>query len=249
MDSGRPHDGPGRRRPSRVRRPAGADPPEPVDTGRPAPAGAAGANHRGPRPRRDGAGEPGRRSRRGSSDHPHGWLLAGRPPLRPRRDGAHRRVQCPPAVSPRALTCRGGSVARAAWSAPAGGCGWPVGRPSDVAGIGRRRFAGRLRRKMAGGHESARERPMSTRNGASCRADGTTGRRPAHGDDGAGLRCRAPDILDALHGALSPTRKWAVREEWSGYQDPFGDWHQDPCDDMAERVGDVHRLGQEGDDR
>lgn len=41
---------------------------------------------------------------------------------------------------------------------------------------------------------------------------------------------RTDDILDALRGALLTDAEFARRQEWRHYPDPFGDWHQEPCD-------------------
>jgi hypothetical protein len=46
-------------------------------------------------------------------------------------------------------------------------------------------------------------------------------------------------ILDALNGALLTDRELAAPQEWRGYFDPFGDWHQDPCDESPEVPGEV----------
>ena len=83
-------------------------------------------------------------SRRGRSDHPHGWLLAGRPPLA--TDGAvrNRRVQRPPPLSPRTVACRGRSVAVRGGSRPWSAVAGQSSRPSDVAGIRGRGPAGCL---------------------------------------------------------------------------------------------------------
>jgi G3E family GTPase len=55
-------------------------------------------------------------------------------------------------------------------------------------------------------------------------------------------------IADGLHAALLTDEEMARPHEWRSYIDPFGDWHEDPCEDMAEHVGDVGR-NREGDER
>jgi G3E family GTPase len=47
------------------------------------------------------------------------------------------------------------------------------------------------------------------------------------------------EILDALGGALLTDQELAAPQEWSRYQDPFGDWHQDPCDDASDSAAEV----------
>ncbi|OAN42563.1 ribosome hibernation factor-recruiting GTPase MRF [Mycolicibacterium iranicum] len=41
-------------------------------------------------------------------------------------------------------------------------------------------------------------------------------------------------VKDALTGALLTDAEWSRPHEWRDYDDPFGDWHEDPCDDFAE---------------
>ena len=47
------------------------------------------------------------------------------------------------------------------------------------------------------------------------------------------------EILDALGGALLTDRELAAPQEWSRYQDPIGDWHQDPCAAPTNDAGDT----------
>jgi G3E family GTPase len=44
------------------------------------------------------------------------------------------------------------------------------------------------------------------------------------------------DIVDGLRGALLTDDELSRPNEWASYDDPFGDWHEDPCDDMHERA-------------
>jgi hypothetical protein len=45
-------------------------------------------------------------------------------------------------------------------------------------------------------------------------------------------------IVEGLRGALLTNQEMSRPSEWASYEDPFGDRHEDPCDGMAERVGD-----------
>lgn len=66
------------------------------------------------------------------------------------------------------------------------------------------------------------------------------------------LVCGAqPDeIIDALQGALLTDRELIRPEEWSRYDDPFGDWHEDPCDTFADgREENWVNGNHEGDER
>ncbi|SEH61136.1 GTPase, G3E family [Mycolicibacterium rutilum] len=56
------------------------------------------------------------------------------------------------------------------------------------------------------------------------------------------------DIVDALRGALLTDEEWSNPHDWPSYPDPFGDWHEDPCGDMAEQIGEFSTQ-QEGEDR
>ena len=45
---------------------------------------------------------------------------------------------------------------------------------------------------------------------------------------------RPDDITDALHGALLTDAELADPATWVHYPDPFGDWHEDPCEDRVD---------------
>jgi G3E family GTPase len=49
---------------------------------------------------------------------------------------------------------------------------------------------------------------------------------------------RADEIRGALHGALLSDAEMTAPQEWSTYPDPLGEWHEDPCDDLAESATD-----------
>jgi G3E family GTPase len=56
------------------------------------------------------------------------------------------------------------------------------------------------------------------------------------------------ELVEGLRGALLTDDELSRPNEWPAYADPFGDWHEDPCDDMSEPAGDVAGV-REGDDR
>ncbi|UMB69391.1 ribosome hibernation factor-recruiting GTPase MRF [Mycobacterium paraterrae] len=62
------------------------------------------------------------------------------------------------------------------------------------------------------------------------------------------LACGAdPSVIaEALKGALLTDDELAQPDSWSGYDDPFGDWHQDPCYEMPDLAGEfsAHRQGK-----
>ena len=44
-------------------------------------------------------------------------------------------------------------------------------------------------------------------------------------------------IADALNGALLTDDEMAHPQSWGYYDDPFGDWHQDPCHETPDMAG------------
>lgn len=56
------------------------------------------------------------------------------------------------------------------------------------------------------------------------------------------------DIVDGLRSALLTDEEWSNPHDWPNFPDPFGDWHEDPCDEMAEQVGEFSTR-HEGEDR
>ena len=120
------------------------------------------------------------------------------------------------------------------WCAPGAGSGWPAA-PMTSCGSSRRRWSSvQLRWKMAGGNGFQRTRVCRS----AAAGDGRHRwddpvRRPALVTDGAGVRCRPGDIVDGLRGALLTGDELCRPDEWPGYPDPFGDWHEEPCDELS----------------
>lgn len=44
------------------------------------------------------------------------------------------------------------------------------------------------------------------------------------------------EVRAALQGALLTDDEWEHPEEWAHYDDPFGEWHRDPCDEGVRAV-------------
>ncbi|MEZ0351305.1 GTP-binding protein [Mycobacterium sp. pR1184] len=228
----RTHDGPGRCRPGGVRRRFSPDAPGTRDVGRAAQVGSAGADHGGARARRHGAGESGSRlatrPQRSSAR-----LAAGRPPAAGRRrDGANGRVQRPPPVSPRALARRRGSAAHRVVRTR--GRLWLASRPDQVMWM--ESAGGGLRVASAGKWLAAMTAPEAANVDAERRLFAELQWEYRFGDRHTAMTvlvCGAepPDLLDALHAALLTDAEMAHPREWGGYPDPFGDWHEDPCDE------------------
>ncbi|MEZ0367156.1 GTP-binding protein [Mycobacterium sp. pUA109] len=58
---------------------------------------------------------------------------------------------------------------------------------------------------------------------------------------------RPAEILNGLRGALLTDEELLASDEWVDYPDPFGDWHTDPCDALADTKEDVSMpTGHEG---
>jgi hypothetical protein len=42
------------------------------------------------------------------------------------------------------------------------------------------------------------------------------------------------EVLDALRGALLTDDEMASPAGWEEFSDPFGEWHEDPCEHVSE---------------
>jgi G3E family GTPase len=189
-------------------------------------------------------------SRRGRSDNPHDPLLAGQPSLDP--DGevglmvfSARRPFHPQRLHA-ALDLLLDGVVRTR------GRLWLANRFDDVmwiesAGGGLRfQYAGKWLAAMSSS-ELAYADPQRSALAA------------ADWDDRLGDRhismtvlvsgAEPEDIADGLHRALLTDDELSRPNEWARYDDPFGDWHEEPCDDMAEHAGDARSAFEGGDDR
>jgi G3E family GTPase len=174
-------------------------------------------------------------SRRGRSDHPHGWLLAGVPPLG--ADGMVRIVEFNarrpfhPERLHAAVDLLLAGVVRAR------GRLWLANRPDQVMWL--ESAGGGLRVACAGKWLAAMTAAEAATADAERRLFAELQWEYRFGDRHTAMTvlvCGAEPapILDALNGALLTDRELAVPQEWRGYQDPFGDWHQDPCDEASD---------------
>ncbi|OBA59652.1 hypothetical protein A5647_16335 [Mycobacterium sp. 1100029.7] len=173
-------------------------------------------------------------SRRGRSDHPHGWLLEGRPPLG--ADGTVRIVEFNarrpfhPERLHAAVDLLLTGVVRAR------GRLWLASRSDQVMWL--ESAGGGLRVGCAGKWLAAMTTPEVARVDAERRLFAELQWEYRFGDRHTAMTvlvCGAepPDILDALHGALLTDAELAVPRRWREYPDPFGAWHQDPCDEIS----------------
>jgi G3E family GTPase len=186
-------------------------------------------------------------SRRGSSDHPHGWLLAGRPPLvademvrivefNARRPFHPERLHAAVDLLLTGVVRTRGRL-------------WLASRPDQVMWL--ESAGGGLRVACAGKWLAAMTAREAANVDAERRLFAELQWEYRFGDRHTAMTvlvCGAepPDILDALHGALLTDQEMATPREWSGYPDPFGDWHEDPCDETS---GAAEEVASEADRR
>jgi G3E family GTPase len=190
-----------------------------------------------------------RDARRGRSDEPHGPLLVGQPPLdsrgpislvefsarrpfHPQRLHACLDLLLEGVIRTRGRLWLASQHEHAMWLESAGG-GWRV--------------------SSAGKWLAALTEPELAQVGAERRIFAELMWDEQHGDRHTAmtvLMCgaSAAEIRDGLDGALLTDDELASPQDWIGYDDPFGDWHEDPCGAMAEGAEDTpaHRA-QDGD--
>ncbi|MEB4208371.1 ribosome hibernation factor-recruiting GTPase MRF [Mycobacterium sp. 94-17] len=176
-----------------------------------------------------------RDARRGRSDDPHGPLLAGQPPLQSRGPiglvefGARRPFHPQRLHSCLDLLLDGVIRTR--------GRVWLASQPEQAMWL--ESAGGGLRVSSAGTWLAALGGPELEGIDAERRAFAELGWDDLYGDRHTAmviLVCGAEptEILDALHGALLTDEEFMSPREWIHYDDPFGDWHEEPCEDLAQ---------------
>jgi hypothetical protein len=60
---------------------------------------------------------------------------------------------------------------------------------------------------------------------------------------------RAAEIRAGLDGALLTDDELRSPQDWIHYDDPFGDWHEDPCAEIAEGADDAPAHQTQNGDR
>jgi G3E family GTPase len=179
-------------------------------------------------------------SRRGRSDDPHGPLLAGAPPLTP--DGSVAMVEFEsrrpfhPARLHHAIDHLLDGVIRSR------GRLWLANRPDQAMWL--ESAGGGLRVSSAGKWVAAMEASEAAYVNPERRAFANLMWDDDFGDRHTSMTllvCGAdPDeIRRALNAAVLTHREMAEPATWVHYDDPFGDWHDEPCNDATPVVTDA----------
>jgi G3E family GTPase len=188
-------------------------------------------------------------ARRGESDDPHGPLLAGQPPLDSRgpvklveftaRRPFHpqRLHACLDLLLEGVIRTRGRL--------------WLASQPDQAMWL--ESAGGGLRVSSAGKWLAALTGPELADIEAERRVFAELTWDDRHGDRHTAMTvlvysAHPAVILDALNGALLTDDELRTPQDWIGYDDPFGDWHEDPCDALAQDAEDapIHHA-QDGD--
>ncbi len=181
-----------------------------------------------------------RGARRGESDDPHGPMLAGQPPLdsrgpinlvefnaqRPFHPG--RLHACLDLLLEGVIRTRGRL--------------WLASQPEQAMWL--ESAGGGLRISSAGKWLAALTGSELAGIDAERRAFAELGWDDQHGDRHTAMTvlvcgADAAQILDGLNGALLTDDEFRFPAAWVHYDDPFGDWHEDPCAASAETTGET----------
>lgn len=179
-----------------------------------------------------------RDARRGRGDDPHGPLLAGQPPLDSRGpislvEFNARRPFHPQRLHDRLDVLLDGVIRTR-------GRIWLATRADHAMWL--ESAGGGLRVSSAGRWLAALTPSERVGIDPERRAFAELGWDAEHGDRHTAMTilvCGADvaDIHGALHDALLTDDEFAARD-WGRYDDPFGEWHEDPCTDLAEAAED-----------
>jgi G3E family GTPase len=181
-----------------------------------------------------------RDARRGRSDDLHGPLLAGQPPLDSRGPVNLVEFNARRPFHPQRLhACLDlllGGVIRTR------GRLWLASQPKQAMWL--ESAGGGLRVSSAGKWLAALTGSELAGIDAERRAFAQLRWDDQHGDRHTAMTilvCGAhvADILDGLDGALLTDDELGLPQDWIHYDDPFGDWHEDPCAALSEAAEDT----------
>ena len=190
-----------------------------------------------------------RDARRGRSDDPHGPLLAGQPPLdsrgpinliefNARRPFHPQRLHaCLDLLLEGVIRTRGRL--------------WLASQPEHAMWL--ESAGGGLRINSAGKWLAALTGPEVDGVDAERRAFAELRWAERYGDRHTAMTillcgADAAEIRNGLDGALLTDDEFRCPEDWVHYDDPFGEWHEDPCAALTETAEDAPaHHGQEGD--
>lgn len=195
-----------------------------------------------------------RDARRGRSDDPHGPLLAGQPPLDSRGPISLVEFTAERPFHPQRLhTCLDlllDGVIRTR------GRLWLASQPEQAMWL--ESAGGGLRISSAGKWLAALTDAEVAEIDTERRAFAELRWDAQHGDRHTAMTmlicgANADQIVGALDGALLTDDELRSPQDWVHYDDPFGDWHEDPCEASAEpdvnTEDSVAHQGQDGDRR
>lgn len=186
-------------------------------------------------------------SRRGRSDHPHAPLLAGLPPLAADGDVAlvefNARRPFRPERLHAAVDLLLDGVVRTR------GRLWLANRPDQVMWL--ESAGGGLRVASAGKWLAAMTAAEVASADPERRLFAELMWEFRHGDRHTAMTmlvCGADPaaITRALNSALLTDAEMADPDSWGSYQDPFGDWHQDPCHETPDAAGEFSARRTDG---
>lgn len=181
-----------------------------------------------------------RDARRGRSDDPHGPLLAGQPPLNSRGPINLSEFNARRPFHPQRLHACLGLLLEGVIRTR--GRLWLASQPDQAMWL---ESAGRgLRVSSAGKWLTALTGRELADIDAERRLFAELSSDEHYGDRHTAmtiLTCGANDaeIHDGLNGALLTDDELRCPQDWIHYDDPFGDWHEDPCEALADDAEDT----------
>jgi G3E family GTPase len=191
-----------------------------------------------------------RDARRGESDDPHGPLLAGQPPLNSRGPikliefNARRPFHPQRLHASLDLLLEGVIRTR--------GRVWLASQPDQAMWL--ESAGGGLRVSSAGKWLAALTVAELADIDAERRALAALGWDEQYGDRHTAMTilicgAHAAEIRAGLEGALLNDEELRCPQDWIHYDDPFGDWHEDPCAELAEDAEDAPAHHTQNGDR